>query len=207
MADYFNTGNHASNLPDCFKKDKASNNYKILETEKATCNMIREELYTVDKILDINQAKGKALDMYGERVGQPRGVAEDDKYLLLIKVKLMRNLANGTNNSIVNALSSVLNCSPEQIVFTEYNNLSCKVKLESIPLSLINETGLTTSQLTAIINSLLPVGVVLEELEYTGTFMFSNIEFDYDEEGEEHGFENGYFGMVQGDEQDKILPI
>ena len=33
---------HVENLPDCYRKDTDSNNYKILEIEKRTVNEFRE---------------------------------------------------------------------------------------------------------------------------------------------------------------------
>ena len=89
--------NLVKNLPDAYKKTTDSNNFKILEVERLALSDVRASLQEVANILDINNAKGKTLDLYGERVGQARGLADDDKYLLMIKAKLMRNLSNGYN--------------------------------------------------------------------------------------------------------------
>lgn len=103
------------NLPDAYKKTKTSNNYKILEIERRELEFLRGNLLDVESILDINNATGKTLDLYGERVGQKRGLATDDQYRVLILARIMRNLSNGTYNSVISCLSTMFNCDPSEI--------------------------------------------------------------------------------------------
>ena len=210
MLSDFNSENHVKNLSDAFLKTAESNNFKILEIERVTCNDLRATLQQVSDILDINNAKGKTLDLYGERVGQVRGLADDDKYLLMIKAKIMQSLSNGSHQSIVNAICLTLNCDPSQVFLVD-DEETCTVNIVSLPLEIINKAGLSTSQTVAIVQRMLPVGVSLTSFLFEGTFEFSNNENDYDEEkgfcDVEGGTIGGYLGVTQGDEQDIILPI
>lgn len=201
--------NLVKNLPDAYKKTADSNNFKILEIERIACDDLRKTLREIDNILDINNAKGKTLDLYGERVGQPRGLANDEKYLLLIKAKIMRNLSNGSYESIINALCATLACEPSQVIFVDGEEPRT-VQITTLPLDVINKAGLTTSQITAIIKSMLPVGITLSDFLFEGTFEFGKNENEYDNE---KGFADdadtigGYFGATATDTNDIILPI
>lgn len=201
--------NLVKNLPDAFKKSTDSNNFKILEVEKRTLEDIRQSLQQINGILDINNAKGKTLDLYGERVGQARGIADDDKYLLMIKAKIMRNLSSGSYPSIVSALCRTFNCEPSQIYITEGDE-PCTVTVAALPLEVINKAGLTTSQTVAIIKSMLPVGISLTSFLFEGTFEFGSNANEYDETkgfANDEGTIGGYLGATAGDETDIPLPI
>ena len=203
--------NLVKNLPDAYKKTADSNNFKILEVESRTLGEIRDSLREVNNVLDVNNAKGKTLDLYGERVGQARGLADDNKYLLMIKAKIMRNLANGSYPSILAALCATLDCEPSQI-YIEDGEQPCTVNIVALPLEVINKSGLTTSQTVAIIKSLLPVGISLNSFLFDGTFEFGESESDYDEEkgfaiSEADQSIGGYLGATAGDETDILLPI
>ena len=206
--------NLVKNLPDVYKKTTDSNNFKILEVERLSLEYIRERLREIDNILDINNAKGKTLDLYGERVGQARGVAADDKYLLMIKAKIARNLSNGSYPSIISALCQTFDCEPSEIFITD-GDKPCTVNVKELPLTVINKAGLTTSQTVAIIKSLLPAGVSLNSFSFEGTFEFGANEYEIgiNVKGEPCGFydveqdKGGYLGATAGDENDIPLPI
>ena len=104
----FHKDNHASNLPDAYRKDSESNHFKLLETERLENERISQRLQEINRILDLNQATGRVLDDYGQRLGQPRGKATDSQYLLMLKAKIMRNLSNGTSVSYTH-LAHILN--------------------------------------------------------------------------------------------------
>ena len=201
--------NLVKNLPDAYKKTTDSNNFKILEIERVACEDLRTTLAEINNILDVNNAKGKTLDLYGERVGQPRGLANDDKYILLIKAKILRNLSNGSHESLINALCATLDCEPSQVVLADGDEPRT-VNITTLPLEVINKAGLTTTQITAIIKSMLPVGVRLTSYLYEGTFEFGTSENEYDEEkgfADDTGTIGGYFGATASDETEEILPI
>ena len=211
--------NLVKNLPDAYKKSTDSNNFKILEIERVACNDLRQGLRQIfnvyadtpenEGILNIDNAKGKTLDLYGERVGQKRGIANDEKYLLMIKAKIMRNISDGSHKSLVNALCETFDCEPSLVTITDGGD-PYTVNLTNLPLETINNAGLTTSQTVAIIESLLPIGVKLTSFLFEGTFEFGADKNEYDEE---KGFANndgtigGYFGATSSDITDNTLPI
>lgn len=209
MAGY-NSENHAQNLPDSYKKTTDSNNYKILEIERIATNNVRETLQEISNSRDLDKAKGKTLDLYGEMVGQARGLATDEQYLLLIKSRLMRNLSNGSYESIINSLCATFNCDPSEISIVEKDE-PCVVQSIVLPLPMLVQAGLTLSQTNALIKSLIPVGVQLETALLEGTFMFSDSENEYDEEAGfcdvEGGTIGGYLGALSGETKEPILPI
>ena len=86
---WYNKVHPAYNLPDAYAKAPTSNNYKILEIERRESEFLREGLKNIESILDINNATGKTLDLYGGRVGQKRGLATDDQYRVLILARII----------------------------------------------------------------------------------------------------------------------
>ena len=204
--------NLVKNLPDTYKKSVGSNNHKLFEVEQAAMTAVRADLQSVDNIIDINNATGKTLDLYGERVGQARGLASDEKYLMLIKAKIARNMCNGTYPSVIKALCTTFNCEPSE-VYIEESETPCKVNAATLPLTAINSVDFTIPQTLALIKALLPVGVSLETYFFEGTFEFSDVENEYDENTGFAPFENaserdigGILGAI-GNADDVLLPI
>lgn len=198
------------NLPDCYKKDKGSNNYKLLELSKKNVDAFRECLISIENSLNLNNARGATLDLYGKLVGQSRGLATDEQYILLIKTRIMRNLANGSNKGVVGALCAALNCKQSQVHITDTDN-PCEV-LITVPLGSIIEAELTVKQFNQLVKSILPVGVVLSaNTIYEGTFEFSAAENEQDETAGfcdvEGGTIGGYFGALSSEENETVLPI
>lgn len=198
------------NLPDCYKKDKGSNNYKLLELSKKNVDAFRECLISIENSLNLNNARGATLDLYGKLVGQSRGLATDEQYILLIKTRIMRNLANGSNKGVVYALCAILNCEQSQVHITDTNN-PCEVVI-TVPLGSIIEAELTVKQFNQLVKSILPVGVVLSaNTIYEGTFEFSAAENEQNETAGfcdvEGGTIGGYFGALSSEENETVLPI
>jgi hypothetical protein len=206
----FNSENHARNLPDVYKKSTDSNNYKILEIERQTGIGAKETLEEILNSLDLDNAKGKTLDLYGEMLGQQRGIATDEQYLLLIRTKIMRNLSNGSYPSILQSLCATFSCDPSQIYIEELES-PCTVKLNSLPLTVINNAGITSAQASAIVKKLLPVGITLESFLFEGTFQFADTETEQSTDAGfcdvEGGTTGGYLGVSGGDEVEQLLPI
>lgn len=206
----FKKDNYAKNLPDSFRKDNESNNFKILENERLAVEEHLNDLYSIYEIINIDNAYGKTLDRYGERVGQPRGLANDEQYILMIKAKIMRALGNGTYSSVLNSLCMTFGCEPES-VYIEETEEPCLVKMVTLPLDILNSSGMTVTQVTQLIKTLLPICVRLDGLSLEGTFEFSDSENVYDEAkgfcDVEGGSIGGYLGYMSSDENEPILPI
>lgn len=206
----FNYENYAANLPDCYSKGEQSNNFKILAVEKYVIDDFKKDIADIFNSLDLNESKGSTLDLYGEMLSQPRGVATDAQYILLIRSKIMRNLSGGDYPSVLKAICMTFDCEPSQVYIKEKDS-PCTVELVVLPLSVINRAGLTTKQTVAMIKQLLPVGITLESFLFEGTYTFSNQENDYDEKAGfcdvEGGTIGGYFGLVYGEDEEPLLPI
>lgn len=171
MVTEFNRENHAKNLPDSYAKHKESNNHKILEIERLACDKTRETLTEIEDILDLNNATGQTLDNYGDRVGQIRNGATDEKYVYMIKAKVMQNISNGSIPSIRRALCAIFDSDPSNVAMTKGEN-NCTVIVSKLPLSAITKAGFNLVQATEIVKSLLPVGVALETFMVRGSFVF-----------------------------------
>lgn len=195
----FKSDNHVMNLPDSYCKTTESNNFKLLELERLTNEEYRQTLQDLFDVLDLDNARGRTLDMYGDTVGQARGNASDEQYILMIKAKLMRNLSNGSYPSILNALCTTFNCSPEEICITESDE-PCKVEAVALPLDIIIKSNISADDTVELIKQLLPVGIALQSYLFDGTFTFSDIEDEYNEEegfcDVEGGTIGGYLGMT-----------
>lgn len=174
----FHYDNLAKNLPDCYKKDTSSNNYKILEVERQANITSRTVLESINNILDISNATGKVLDMYGQKYGQLRGNATDAQYRTLIKAKIARSFASGSYKSIIDALCFTFDISKEEILIIESEE-SSKVTLAGISLDTINEAGFSAEQAEEIIKEMLPASVALGISLFNGTFEFSDSETEY----------------------------
>lgn len=202
--------NHVKNLPDAFAKTTGSNNYKILEVERLTVEELRDNLQDVFNTNNLDNCSGKTLDLYGDTVGQPRGVATDEQYILMIKSKIMRNVSNGSYRSIVNSICATFDCEASQVYIVEKDE-PCVVELVVLPLSVINKAGLTTTQTIKMIKTLMPVCVTLESFLFEGTFCFSDVENEVDNDAGftdvEGGQTGGFFGILYGEDNEPILPI
>lgn len=201
MITQFNRDRPVKNLPDAYCKTATSNNAKILGIEKKALDTLRETIAAVYDSLDIDKAHGKTLDLYGDMFGQTRGSATDDQFRVLIKNRIIRNLSNADYNSIVNALCVTFNCEPSEILFVELDD-PCKVKMEGLPISKLNENNIDINTAAQIIQGLMPAGVKMTVLDFTGTFEFSGgTELVYDESA---GFADdaqtfgGYLGLMAG---------
>lgn len=207
----FNYENYVKNLPDYYKKTTDSNNFKILEVERYSISTFKNDIEDVNTSLDLSQAYGKTLDYYGETVGQPRGLATDEQYILMIRSKIAQNVSGGDYKSVTKAICMTFDCEPSEVYIAEKED-PCVVELVVMPLAVINKAGLTTRQTVELVKQLLPVGVALESFLFEGTFCFSETETEYDTEA---GFAisetdqsiGGYLGIVYGEDDEPELPI
>ena len=208
MITQFNREDYVKNLPDAFRKTKDSNNAKILSIAKDSLDELREAISAIYDSLDIDKATGKTLDLYGDMVDQRRGVATDEQYRAMIKSKICRNLANADHTSIVKAICVVFNCEPDEVLLVE-SDKPCVVTLEQLPYVALNKSNIDAPTAIKIIAGLMPAGVRLESLNFTGTFEFAATATEYDENA---GFGNveqtigGYLGLLS-DGEGSNLPV
>lgn len=199
MVDRFNPV-YVKNLPDAYCKTPNSNNAKILEIEQDAMLKLRAAIAEVDASLDIDNATGATLDLYGEMLGQKRGIASDAQYRVMLRNRIMRNLCNGDHDSIVQAISMVFDCDPSEILLVESEDAP-SVEIKGLPYVAINESGLTAEDAIKIIHDLVPAGVSAEAVVFDGTFEFGAEDAELDAA---KGFADveqttgGYFGLLAG---------
>lgn len=202
MITHFNTDDLVKNLPDAFKKTPDSNNAKLFLILDSEFEKLRANRQALEDSLDLEKAYGKTLDLYGQMVGQERGKATDEQYRVLIKSRIVRNFSNGDYNSIVRLLALVFNCDPSEVSLVEMDE-PCHVRLESLPFEALNQLVIDISTALKIIREVIPAGVFLESVQFTGTFEFGDDSLVYDEAagfGDEAQTIGGYLGYIFSDE-------
>ena len=214
------------NLPDAYKKRVGTNNEKLLRLiqepiavyftdpdtgEEVLESGVLKDLEDVYETLDINKAKGKVLDEYGVMLGQPRGKATDAQYLLMLKGKIAKNISDGSYDSVLEAIKLTFMCEYSDVVIEPTGN-PCEMIVTKLPVSVLVNAGLTTKQSIAIIAPMMPAGVKLlvDEDAFEGSFCFTGLESEYDENA---GFANdeqtigGFFGIMLGEDEEVVLPV
>lgn len=164
---------------DHFRKDEESNTHKLMQLFSDEAQLLKE---TNDKIIewrDIDKAEGKALDLIGENVVQPRGSANDEVYRILLKSKIARNLADGTLNGLIKAIAYVLQIDTSEIRVSElWQSLDepAALGVEALPIEKVTKAGLSYAEFESILQSLVAAGIKLmlmassgnEYLKYSG---------------------------------------
>lgn len=151
---------------DHFRKDPESNTYKLMQLFSSELELLKE---TNDRILDwrdIDQAEGAALDLIGRNLNQPRGGANDEKYRILLKTKVARNLANGTINNFIHAVAYTLGVPKSEVKVKEMweDGFPATLAINLIPLDKIISAGFTSVEFEQLLETLVAAGVQLVRL-------------------------------------------
>lgn len=151
-------------LPDCYRKDPDSNNYKMLKLNESAVLELRQDIESVWNALDLSQATGKTLELYGYMLDQLRGSLTDDQYRHMLLAKIGRNYVKGDYQSIMDALVMMFGTRPEQIKASDFELIEgdkpCLVKLTRYP-DVLEEAGFTIRQMAQMIKALLPICITL----------------------------------------------
>lgn len=202
-------------LPDCYRKDVDSNNYKLLELNSLAIKELKADITAIKNVLDLNLAYGKSLDIYGDMLGQRRGLLNDEQYRYMLLARIGRNIVQGDYQSIMNTLVLMFGSQQGDITLDdldlEEEETPCVVKLSKFPISVLLNAGFSSRQAVTMIEMLLPICVTLSADNFEGTFEFAETADEYDANS---GFADmaqtigGYLGLLLGDD-DKIpiLPI
>jgi hypothetical protein len=191
-------------LPDAYRKDKGSNNYKLLYLEDALVNGLWDDIESVDAVMDIFKATGGTLDLYGEMYNQARGGLTDEQYRVIILQRIARNYAGGDYNSTVQALANALGVSTSEIRLVEEDNPRM-ISVANLPYTALQAAGITSKQAYQMIAAMMPVGIPLAPLSLDGSFEFALFDNEFDTE---KGFANieqtigGYFGLLESGDVD-----
>lgn len=187
------------NLSDAFKKTEDSNNYKLLHINAESKAKIEQVFDDLGGLLDLDNAYGVYLDLYGEMFNVKRGQSDDDKLRILIKSKIGQNFADGRHDKIVEALAFILQCEKSEIKLKN-GSATGSVVLDDIPLNVLITAGFNANDVNALIAGLLPVGVTLTSFVYSGTFEFGTTESEQDSAkgfADADGTIGGYLGLIE----------
>lgn len=168
-------------LPDCYAKGTYSNNYKLLKLNELAISDVKSDALAIYNMIDILQATGHTLDLYGDIVGQKRGTLNDTQYRYMILNKIGINVCQSTHATVINILKEMFNCDIKDIALKDDNEKTCSVNLAKFPIQILNSTGFTVNQVIEIIETLLPAGVGISLANFEGTFEFSDSAKEYDE--------------------------
>ena len=202
---------YVKNLPDTYAKSENSNNYKILNIGKGFATELEKTIEDIHNSLDIEQAAGKTLDLYGEMLNQPRGFATDPQYRVMIKARIMRNVMDGDYNSLIKAACIMFGCEPSEFSIQESED-PATIDVITLPYRVLNYLGVSAEQVVEIIQTLLPVCVKIGEVSLIGTFEFAETDGEYNENkgfatSETEQSIGGYLGFLYSNDNDKPLPI
>lgn len=202
-------------LPDCYRKDSQSNNYRLLELNRQPVQELRQDIQAVMDALDLNAAGGRTLDLYGDMLQQRRGLLNDEQYRYMLLSKIGRNTVQGDYKSIMDTLVLMFGSQMGDITLDdlelEEEERPCVVKLTKFPVFVLVNAGFSSRQAVEMIESLLPICVTLSADNFEGTFEFADAADVYDELagfGDIEQTIGGYLGLYLGDDDNiPVLPI
>jgi len=200
---------------DYFNKHPNSNISKLMRIFSDELLELNTTTQRVSDWRDIESAEGVTLDDAGTNINQPRGVATDEVYRILLKSKIARNLSDGSINTIIQVLATALSVPTTQIKIQEKWNDELEpepaaIKLIELPLAKINEAGLDPTNFVRIVQKTVAAGVKVGIIELTGTFELGTTTIVVDDLkgfGNIEGTIGGYFGAVYTPSTDQELPI
>lgn len=185
-------------LPDSYKKNSSSNNHKLLYLNEQAIADIKTDATAVLNMLDLEQCTGETLNLYGNMVGQKRGALTDEQYRYMIYTRIGINTVQGNYNTVIEIIKRIFNCNDADIILNDGTD-PCTVSLTQFPLQILIDAGFTHTQAAEMIESLLPVGVRLDDVMFQGTFEFAETADVYDEDtgfGNEAQTIGGYLGLA-----------
>ncbi|MCY7484442.1 hypothetical protein [Paenibacillus alvei] len=204
-----------SRLTDVFTKSPNSNIGKLMSIMAGQLRKVQETQARIQEWRDIDKAEGVTLDRLGHNIVQPRGVATDEQYRILLKSKIARNFSQGDINTIIQVLATALDTEFKNIKITElYNDPiapePAAISLIQLPLDRINAVGIDPVQFARIVQKTVAAGVRVGVIEMTGTFAFGATEtgeIDADAGFTDGNGNGGTLGAVYAPGTDQILPI
>lgn len=200
-------------LTDALTKKETSNIGKIMFVFNEQFNDIKSTLATMEQWIDVGKAQGKELDLIGGDINQNRGLANDAQYRMLIRSKRERAKSAGTWNDLVDTMAITLNCDPGDLSFKSVietgGHEPLALVVDRIPIRVVSDAQLTTSQLISLLEQVAPGDVRVASANFEGTFRFSKTnkvetsEFGFSSDGND----GGTLGMILVPEKDVVLPI
>lgn len=150
---------YISALPDCYAKHPESNNYKLLRLEYESVKALYEDIEAVWKVLDIWNATGQTLDMYGEIYEKPRGAMTDEQYRYSITQQAAITLMGSDHASVVGAIASALGVDKSEV---QIQDAEVSAFVDALILyDKLRKDGMTAEEARKFVVALLPSGVGL----------------------------------------------
>ncbi|MGF0470296.1 DUF2612 domain-containing protein [Lysinibacillus fusiformis] len=115
----FSTQSIVKRLSDYFDKTPDSNISKLMSIFAAEAKEVKATNDRIRQWRNIDDAEGDGLDLIGQNVNQPRGIATDEVYRILLKSKIARNLSDGTIDMIIQVLAILLSVDHKMIKIKE----------------------------------------------------------------------------------------
>lgn len=152
----FSTQSIVKRLSDYFDKTPDSNISKQMSIFAAEAKEVKATNDRIRQWRNIDDAEGDGLDLIGQNVNQPRGIATDEVYRILLKSKIARNLSDGTIDMIIQVLAILLSVDHKMIKIKEKWNDSeepepAAIKVIELPLTKLNEAGLDPANFVRIV--------------------------------------------------------
>lgn len=201
---------NVNKLPDSYAKGQQSNNYKLLNLNEQAIADVKADAQAIFNALDILTASGHTLELYGDMVGQKRGVLNDVQYRYMILTRMGINVAQGNYETVIANAKQIFECEASDIIIRD-SAKPCTVELEKFPLEVLISAGFSSTQAIAMLESLLPIGVTVDNANFDGTFEFADTADEYDEAAGFADIEQtigGYLGLSLGDDENSpVLPL
>ena len=198
-------------LPDCYRKDPESNNYKLLEIGHIAIDKLMNDISDTKNSKDLTKAYGTTLEHFGNMIGQLRGSLDDNQYRYLLYMRIGKNLVTGNYNSVIRVARSMLGMDDNSNELAIDDAEGGNVHIRSIPLATLVASGFSSRQAIQLIKQLLPIGVGIITDGFEGTFEFDSSENVYDESKGFADLNNsfgGYLGLMLGDDDSApVLPL
>ena len=187
-----------------------SNNYRFLNINEQAIEDVKADAQAIFDALDIQKASGRTLDLYGDMVGQKRGALNDAQYRIMILTRIGMNVAQGNYSTVIESAKRIFECDASDIILKDGAE-PCVVTIEKFPLDVLINAGFSSTQAVELLEMLLPIGVRIDNANFSGTFEFADTADVYDEAA---GFGNveqtigGYLGLLMGDDANRpVLPL
>lgn len=188
---------NVNKLPDAYQKDTNSNNYKLLHINELAAAELAADITDVRDSLNIKQAFGKTLDLYGAMFKEQRKGRNDADYRAAVETAIAKTLCGGDCNSVELLLSRIFGCPVGDVMITDHET-PFMVKVQRLPVKEMREAGLNLNSALQLIDSLLPIGVFAHWYNRVGTFEFGTTTDEYDESAGLGNIEQtvgGYLGL------------
>lgn len=198
-------------LPDTFRKDSDSNNYKLLNIHESSLLAVKQDINDISDSLDIEKAYGKTLDYYGDLYNQKRGNLDDSKYRSLLKARINNLLIDGTYTGVIDAICAIFSCNPSDLEIRDKTDNNLTVQVIGLPIESIIKSGFSSEQAIQIIKMLLPVCIsVSSDTVFEGSLELAAEEGQIDNDkglASDDLTIGGTLSLIIADNNDIVLPI